>query len=233
MTRNSLVSSAIGVGIGAVVVGGVWYGTYLNHHIVAKVGNVPITRTQFISKVEAASGNQTMNQLISDQLIQEGAKKYHITASKSEIQQALKSIEAQNQIQNQAQLNQALSASGLTMAELNQSLRMQVLEQKLAERNVKVTNQALQTYFKQNIKNYTPKGKSAPPLSAVKSQVVKDYKQSQAQSPQVLLASLAKQFPIQIADSKYQSVKKSIENPMPALPGLPPAPPSSSAPASP
>lgn len=216
-TKTSIISSAVGLGVGAVIVGGIWYGTYLNHSIVAKVGNTTISRSKFQQEVEAASGTQTMDQLISNQLIRQGAQKYKISASKAEVQTALKSLESQNGISNQSELQQALSSSGLTMQQLNQSLQVQVLEQKLAERNVKVSNKAIQNYYNQNKSKFTPKGKKTPsPLSSVRNQVIQDYKLSQAEDPQTLLAGLAKQFPIQIVDQKYQSVKQSIENPVPS-----------------
>lgn len=213
-----------GVIVGAVIVGAVWYGTFevKNHGgAIAKVGNTPIMRTDFQTQMESAAGSQTLSQLVSNQLIEDGAKKYNITASQSDLKTALQNLEQQNNITSSTMLQAILSANHMTMADLNNNLKIQVLEQKLAERNITVSNTEIQNYYNQN-KSQLAVGGKTPPLSAVKSQIVDAIKQSKAVAPSQLLANLAKEYPIQILDPKYSDVKTAIESPAPAPGAVPP-----------
>lgn len=88
--------------------------------------------------------------LITQNLVELGSKKYHITASSQEINNALQNFEEQNGITTSSELQQALSENGMTLSELQNNLRIKVLEGKLAERNVSVTSAEIQTYYNQN-----------------------------------------------------------------------------------
>ena len=213
--KKPVYSLLIGGVVGALIMGAIWYAVYMirNHGgVIAQVGTTSISRTEFLSQTESVAGSQTLQQMISNQLIQDGAKKYKMTASSQEMNTALQNLEQQNGITSSAQLQAVLAANNVTMAELQKNLRIQVLEQKLAERNVTVSNQEIQSYYNQN-KSQLAQGGKVPPLSAVKTQIIDQIKQSKATPPDQLLADLAKQYPILIMDAKYNSVKTAIETP--------------------
>ncbi len=217
--KASIPSALAGLAIGALVIGGIWFGTAQTHPtsspnpVLAKVGNTKIQQSQLYQQATATGGSQAMMQLIGNNLVQQGAQKYHITASTAEINQALKNIEAQNHITSSAQLKLALASSGLTLSDLMTNIKTQVLEQKLAERNITVTNQEIQSYYNQNKAHLASNGKNPPTLASARNTIIQDIKQSKALSAQVLLADLAKQFPIQIMDKQYQGLKTQIESP--------------------
>ncbi|MCL6452935.1 MAG: SurA N-terminal domain-containing protein [Alicyclobacillus sp.] len=206
-----------GAAAGAVIVGAVWAISYHTHPadpVIASVGQTQIHKADFVSQLESQGGTSTLEQLIEDQLIRDGAKRAKITATKSEINSALQNLEAQYGISSSDQLNQFLQANGVTQAQLNNILEDQVLEQKLAEQGITVTDQEIQTYYNQNKAQFTPSGSKTPqPLSKVRSQIIQDIKATKATPPTQLLANLAKQDPIVIYDTKYASVKTTIENP--------------------
>ncbi len=219
---KSVGNMLIGAAVGAIIVGGAWYATFMvrNHGgVIAKVGNNPISHSDFLSQVEKASGSQTLTQLINNQLVEDGAAKYHITVSQSEMDTALKGLEQQSNITSDAQLQAVLSANHVTMAELQKNLRTEVLEQKLSERNVTVSDKEIQDYYDKNKSQMAVSG-HVPALKDVKGQISDALKQSKALSPQQLMANLAKEDSIQILDPTYASVKTSIENPAPAQ-GMP------------
>lgn len=203
----------IGGVVGAVIVGAVWFGVYRiqENSTIAQVGSTKISKVEFLAKTESTAGSQTLQQIITNQLIEDGASKYHMTASAQEIQTALTSLEQQNGISSQTQLDAALAASNLTMADLEKSLRIQVLEQKLAERNVTVSTKEIQDYYNQNKSQMAQSGKT-PALKDVQAQIETTIKQSKAVPASQLLADLAKENSISIMDPKYTSVKTSIEN---------------------
>lgn len=230
--KKPAVNLLIGGVVGALIMGAIWYAIYMirdHGGVIAQVGTTPISRTEFLSQTESAAGLQTLQQLISNQLIEDGAKQYNITATSQEINTALQSLEQQNGITSTAQLQAVLAANNLTMADVQKSMKIQVLEQKLAERNVTVSNQEIQSYYDQNKSQMAQSGK-VPPLSAVKSQVIAAIKQSKAVSSSQLLANLAKQYPILIMDSKYNSVKTTIETPQTQTPPTGATPPGAGSP---
>ncbi|MDQ0188627.1 peptidyl-prolyl cis-trans isomerase [Alicyclobacillus cycloheptanicus] len=201
---------------GAVIVGAAWGITaYANEGgpLIAKVGDTAIHQSDLYAKLEATGGSSELEEMIDEQLIADGAKKYHLTASSSEINSALSSLEASEGISGTSELDMFLAENNMTMSQLNSLLKMQVLEQKLAERNVKVTNAEIQSYYNKNKSQFTKSGQKTPqPLSKVKSQVIAAIKASKAESSTQVLADLAKQNPITIYDDKYSSVKDDIVN---------------------
>ncbi|QQE77560.1 SurA N-terminal domain-containing protein [Alicyclobacillus sp. SO9] len=204
----SAVAAAVG---GAVVVGAAWGTTAFlsrtGNHVIAKVGSTTITQAELANKLESTGGTQTLQQMIDNQLIKDGAKKYHLTATKAEVQSALSGMEAQYGISTTSELTSFLQQNHIQLNQLTAALKLQVLEQKLAERNVKVTNSEIQSYYNANKSQFTTTGQSKPqPLSKVKSQVVTAVKQSKAIPQSVLFSQLAKSDGLSILDSKYKSL---------------------------
>ena len=208
--------------VGALIVGGAWlttYGVTQKGQVVAKVGDNTITRSALLKGTESLAGTQILSELITNQLIRDAAKKANITASQNEVNQSLSDIEKQNGITNDTQLNAALAQSHMTKADLMNQLEIQVLESKIAESKVNVTNQQIQDYYNKNKASLPKVASKVPTLAQAKQTIISDLKKQNAESPTQLLADLAKQDPITIVDSSYSSVKNSIENPAPAAPG--------------
>ncbi|WAH36402.1 peptidyl-prolyl cis-trans isomerase [Alicyclobacillus dauci] len=151
---KQFVSPVVGALVGAVIVGGVWYGVHAStsssHQIVAKVGSTPITHQDLVNETEAYAGTQMLSQLITNQLILDAAKSQNVSASDTEVNQSLQSLEQQNGISSDAQLQDMLKQSHMTKAELMNQLKVQVLEQKLAESKVTVTDQQIQDFYNKN-----------------------------------------------------------------------------------
>ncbi len=213
-----------GIG-GAVIVGAVWgivaHG-HQNDPLVASVGTNQIHQSNFESMMESMAGQQTLQQMITDQLIKDGAKAANITATKQDLATALQNLESQYGITSSSQLNQFLQSNGVTKAQLNDILTVNILEQKLAEQGITVTNTEIQNYYNQNKSSFIPQGSKTPePLSAVKTQIVDQIKQSKAIPSAQLIANLAKKDKVTIYDTKYASIKTQLENPAPASLGTP------------
>lgn len=221
--RNAVVSAVLGAVGGAVIVGAVW-GIMAsqggsNDAKVATVGNTAIHRSDFVSQMESQSGQQTLATMIEDDLIKQGATAQKITASQSDVNNALQNLEAQYRISGSTQLQMFLAQNNLTQAQLNEILKTQVLEQKMSEKGITVSDKEITDYYNAHKAQFTPQGSKTPePLSKVRSQVISDVKASKATSPTVLLANLAKKFPITIYDKSYTSVKDQIEKPASSSP---------------
>lgn len=208
--------------VGALVVGAAWYGTYAvsqKGEVVAKVGATPITRTTLQKGTESLAGTQILTELITNQLVRDAAGKANITASQDEINKALSDIEKQNNITSDADLTKALAQSHMTKDELMSQLQVQVLETKLAQSKVKVTDKQIQDYYNKNKESLPKVSSKVPTLEQAKKTIIDDIKKQNAEQPAELIANLAKQDPITIVDSSYASVKDTLENPTPAIPG--------------
>ncbi|GMA58150.1 hypothetical protein GCM10025858_26530 [Alicyclobacillus sacchari] len=96
-----------------------------------------------------------LEELISNQLIEDAAANKKITVSQSEVNQQLAALEAQNGITSDSELASVLAQNHMTKAQLLDQIRVSVLEQKLAESKVNVTDEEIQNYYKQNKASFT------------------------------------------------------------------------------
>jgi hypothetical protein len=209
----------IGAAGGAVIVGAAWGITaYAGGNVIAKVGDTAIHRSEFYSRMESTSGAPTLQEMITEQLVQNAAKKYNISASQQDINDALANFEANYGISGSDQLSAFLAQNGITMSQLQDILKIQVLEKKLSVRNVQVTDKEIQDYYSAHKADFTKPGSTKPePLTSVRNQVIEAVKQSKAVPPAQLIANLAKEQSITILDNKYATVKDQIVNPQPSL----------------
>ncbi len=203
--------------VGAAVVGAAWgvagHG-HPNDPLVASVGAYRIHQSDFVQQMQTLSGKQTLQQMIDNQLIKDGAKAHHISASKTDLNNAVKNLEAQYHITSSTQFQQFLQSNGLTQSSLDNILTVNILEKKLSELSITVTDKEIQDYYNKNKQTFIPKGKKTPePLSAVRSQIKSQIMQSKATPQATLLADLAKKNKVTIYDSTYASIKTSLETP--------------------
>lgn len=194
--KSKLIVPAVSAIIGAAIVGGVWgiQSTVSNNeNAVASVGGNAITHADIQSMAEQVSGSQVLSQLITNQLVTNAAKAQNLTATTSEVNNDLTSLEMQNGITNDSQLQQALAQTHMTKADLLDELKIQVLEEKLAQNKVNVTDKQISDYYAKN------KTALATPATVSLSDIVVNTK-AQAQTVLSLLkagrnfAQVAKDF---------------------------------------
>jgi foldase protein PrsA len=217
ITMQTAVFVGTGFATGALLVGVAWAATARfggDNAVVATVGNTAITRAQVLQQAERSAGLQALQNIIVEQLIRDGANKYKLTATEQEIADALKQFKAQYDIASDDQLQSMLAQNNSTMSDLHNELELQVLAEKLGERNVTVSDKEIQDYYNKNKQQFaTPGSSRIPPLSEVKDQIVAAIKQSKAEPLDQLLAELAKEDPISVVDSRYQAVLAQITDP--------------------
>lgn len=117
--------------------------------VAATVNGHQISRIELTKELEAEGGAQALDTLVTKQLILDEAKKQNVTASQSDIDSQVATIEAQLKTQNQT-LDQALAARGMSKAQLEDQLKVQVLIQKLVSKTVTVSDKEIDDYIKQN-----------------------------------------------------------------------------------
>lgn len=223
---RGLWSAVGGAVVGAAIVGAIWgltgAGRGASDARIASIDGHTISQSTLNNALTSRFGQQQLQQMIDDQLVTTAAKAGKFTATAADISAAETGIEAQYGISGTAQLASFLQANGLTESQFRAILKNQVLEQKIAESGVTVTNKQIQSYYNANKSQFTPIGSKKPsPLSQVRGQVETDLKVAGAPSAAQELATLAKKYHLNIYDKKYKSVLATIEN-VPATVGTAP-----------
>ncbi|MHB1628124.1 MAG: peptidylprolyl isomerase [Bacilli bacterium] len=144
-----------GTCLGAAIVGVFWAVASAQGQggpVIASVGGTAIHSAALDSQMAKVAGPGALTTMITQQLLTDAAKKDHVVATAADVQAALASLEQQNGITSQAQLSQALAQSNLTLSELQSQLKLQVLAQKIAASQVRVTNAEITQYYTKNAK---------------------------------------------------------------------------------
>jgi len=117
--------------------------------IVAIVNNRPISRFGFDRALEKQGGQQVLNNIVMEMLIQQEAKKQNVTANKADLDQKFTEIDNQLKAQGQT-LEAALTANGETRADFDSQMKTQILLEKMLGKDISVTDEEINTYFTEN-----------------------------------------------------------------------------------
>lgn len=148
--------------------------------VAAVVNGQPISRLAVISQVEKQNGKQALDNLVVESLVMQEAQKRHITVTQSDMDGQIKKIEDQLKGQG-VTLDDALSARGLSRADLTDQLKVQEMLNKMVTAP-KVTDADIQSYIDKN-QDSLPKDLSDADLkSQVKSQLEQQQLQNNIQS---------------------------------------------------
>ena len=140
----------VGVVVGAAVVGGIWFFAG-QEKIVASVGDDKITEQEFFSKLEQSQGaKDNMHKLIDDLVIQHQAKALGIEVTDQEVEEELNNFVKERFNDDKAQLETALKDYNMTMDILKKDIRVGLMGQKIATKDVTITDQEIKDYYDKN-----------------------------------------------------------------------------------
>lgn len=105
--------------------------------IVATVNGSPIFRSQLNSVLSSRYGQQTLESMISEQLIAEEAKKTGVSVSAQEVQK--KEDEVVKSLGSDVNIDQLLQYQGISREDFDKQIKVQLLVQKILGRNVHIT----------------------------------------------------------------------------------------------
>jgi len=125
----------------------VYYGK--NFVVAALVNGEPVSRIAVIQELEKQSGKATLENVITRKLIFQEASKKNIEVTDKEISAEIDKIRKQFKDQGQ-DLNQLLSAQGLTDDKFKEEVRIQILVTKLLGDQVKVTDKEFADFLKES-----------------------------------------------------------------------------------
>ena len=116
--------------------------------LVALVNNKPIFRFQLNQTLMSRFGKQTLEGMISESLIAKEASKLGVTVTQAEIdvqeQEVLKSFGGK------VTLEELLTFQGTTKAEFDSQIKLQLLVNKIMQKDVTVTDEEIATYKETN-----------------------------------------------------------------------------------
>lgn len=113
--------------------------------VIAWVDNKPITRLEYFQALDQKYGQGLKEQLIVERLVNEEALKRGVGVSNDEIEAEIKKVEeGQGGKDN---LNQILQVQGISQVEFYKLVRLQLLKQKMFEKDVKVTEEDIKKYL--------------------------------------------------------------------------------------
>lgn len=124
--------------------------------VAASVNSQPISRFAVIKELEKEGGKSVLDNLVTNSLVLQEAKKEKVTVTEAEITAQINKI-TDNLKSSGQDLDSALAAQGMTKADLHDQVKLQLLVQKMAGKDITVSDQEISDYFKQNQSTY-PKG---------------------------------------------------------------------------
>ena len=117
--------------------------------IAAMVNGEPISRLSVVTALEKQGGKAMLDSLITKRLILQEAKKRNVAVSQSDIDAEIKKITANLQAQGST-LDQALVSQGMTKADLNDEVEVQVAVEKMVGTDVTVTAKEIDDFVAAN-----------------------------------------------------------------------------------
>ncbi|MFC4769885.1 peptidylprolyl isomerase [Effusibacillus consociatus] len=142
-----------GVVVGAALVGGIWY--FNSAQALASVGKESITRAELVKQLESAGGKQILKSLVDEKVIHEAAIKYQLSVSDKEIDEELSQYK--KQFPSEQQFKDTLAKNGVSEADLKDRIRTKLLLDKLATKDVKLSEEEIKKYYDQNKSNLSEK----------------------------------------------------------------------------
>ncbi|MCY9669743.1 peptidylprolyl isomerase [Paenibacillus alginolyticus] len=118
---------------------------------VAKVNGVNISTDQLYKAMLVSGGQQTLDSLISDELINQEAQKTGIQITDEDIQKEISSI--QSSYASNDEFQQALTSYGMTLDDLKKNMKSQVLLKKILEPQITISDDEIKQYYDQNIES--------------------------------------------------------------------------------
>ncbi len=145
---------------------------YKSLFVAAVVNGQPIYRPTVIKYLEKTQGAQVLDNLITEALIAQEAKKQNITVSQEELDAEISKIEQTLQAQG-LELESAMAQQNITREELNKQLTLQKKLEKMLISKIEVTDEEIAKYKEDNAK-YLPENADSQEF---KDQVIAELKQ--------------------------------------------------------
>ncbi len=112
---------------------------FKNYLIAASVNGKPISRLGIINRLEKQGGKKELDMEIDQTLIDQEAQKRKIAISSNDIDKQYNLIKTNNESQGKS-LDQLLSAQGMTVNDLKNQIKLQLILERILDKDIKVTD---------------------------------------------------------------------------------------------
>lgn len=116
--------------------------------VVASVNGQKITKTELYNLMVKQNGNQALDSLIGERIVDLEAKKHNIAVSEQDIQNELNKY--YENYGGQEVFFQALTSSGFTLDDVKKDLALSLKIRKLMEPRIAISDNELMAYFEEN-----------------------------------------------------------------------------------
>ncbi|OGH22470.1 MAG: hypothetical protein A3F31_05500 [Candidatus Levybacteria bacterium RIFCSPHIGHO2_12_FULL_38_12] len=117
--------------------------------VAAIVNGKPIFRTTIVKELERQGGKQTLDSLVTEELVFQEANKQKVSVSDDEIHKEIKKIEEQVSKQGQP-FDSLLVSQSMTRESLKNRIKLQKLIEKMVGKDIKVTDKEVDDYIEKN-----------------------------------------------------------------------------------
>lgn len=118
---------------------------------VAKVNGVEISTTKLYDALIASGGAQTLDSMITEELINQEGKKAGIQITDADITNEIQTIKAS--YSSEDEFNKALTNYGMTQDDLKKNMQSQVMLKKILEPQVAITDDEIKKYYDDNLES--------------------------------------------------------------------------------
>jgi len=123
-------------------------GTGCSRNSVAKVNGEAISETELNARLKTRAGKQVLEQMITEKLILQEAKKRKVTISDKQIDDRVAQIKKQFPDEKAFQDN--LNANNMTIDQVREQLKLQLIVKELLKKKLVPTDAEMKTYFERN-----------------------------------------------------------------------------------
>lgn len=120
--------------------------------IVAKVNGVAISKERLYLALVESGGSQTLETMISEELINQEVDKAGITITDEDLNKEIDSIKSN--FSSEEEFAQLLTYYNMTMDDLKEEMQIQAQLRKLLEPQVTVTDEDIKTYYDSNLESF-------------------------------------------------------------------------------
>jgi foldase protein PrsA len=126
--------------------------------VAALVNGKPVTRLALIKNLEKTGGKQALDNLITQELIMQEARKENITVTDQEVQAEIESLSKDLESQGST-LDATLATEGISKQDLEKNIRIRKTVQMLLASEVAVSDEEVKKYFDENKETYGKEAK--------------------------------------------------------------------------
>lgn len=137
--------------------------------VAGMVNNQPITTLEYYQNLKAKDNKEVLNQIVRDKLITQEANKKGVVIKQEDLDKKVSEIE--KQLGGKDQLKQALDSRNIGENEFRNQIRIQLIVEKLLEKEIAVSDKEVEDYIAKNKDNSGTLGVDINDKDAVREQL--------------------------------------------------------------